>query len=65
VTGKYLIEQLLADYAIKRGADFQLSDFFAAINASGIIPVSLLRWELTGQEDDMRAMGVRGKGYDS
>jgi uncharacterized protein (DUF885 family) len=60
VTGKHLIEQLLADYATLQGADFQLSDFFAAINASGIIPVSLLRWELTGQEDDMRDMGMRG-----
>jgi uncharacterized protein (DUF885 family) len=62
VTGKYLIEQLLADFAVQQGADFQLSNFFAAINASGIIPVSLLRWELTGQDDDMRAMGIRGMG---
>jgi uncharacterized protein (DUF885 family) len=58
VTGKHLIEQLLADFATRQGADFQLSDFFAAINAAGIIPVSLLRWELTGQEDDMRSMGI-------
>lgn len=58
VTGKHLIEQLLADYATQQGSGFQLSDFFAAINASGIIPVSLLRWQLTGQGDDMRAMGL-------
>ena len=58
VTGKYLIEQLLADYATKQGVNFCLSDFFAAINASGIIPVSLLRWQLTGQDDDVRAMGL-------
>ena len=58
VTGKHLVEQLLADYAAQRTADFALSDFFAAINASGIIPVSLLRWELTGQDDDVRAMGM-------
>ncbi len=58
VTGKYLIEQLLADYATRQGASFRLVDFFAAINASGIIPVSLLRWELTGQDDDLRAMGL-------
>lgn len=57
MTGKHLIEQLLADYAVRRTADFQLSDFFAELNASGIIPVSLLRWELTGQDDDMRSMG--------
>ncbi|MEO8316481.1 MAG: hypothetical protein ABI645_17010, partial [Pseudomonadota bacterium] len=54
VTGKHLIEQLLADYATQQGPSFQLSDFFAAVNASGIIPVSLLRWQLTGQKDDVR-----------
>ncbi len=58
VTGKYLIEQLLADYATQQGAKFELSDFFATINASGIIPVSLLRWQLTGQDEDMRTMGL-------
>lgn len=58
VTGKFLLDQLLADYAAQRGKGFKLSDFFADVNSSGIIPVSLLRWELTGQKDDVRAMGM-------
>lgn len=58
VTGKYLIEQLLGDYATQQGTAFRLADFFGAINASGIIPVSLLRWQLTGLDNDIRAMGL-------
>ncbi len=58
ITGKHLIEQLLGDYAAQHGAGFRLSDFFSALNGAGIIPVSLLRWQLTGQDDQLRAMGL-------
>jgi hypothetical protein len=58
VTGKIMIERLLADYARQRGDAFALSDFFAAVNAAGIIPVALLRWQLTGLDDDMRTLGL-------
>jgi hypothetical protein len=51
VTGKYLIERLLAAYAQQReqlGEPFALRDFFADLNACGVIPVSLIHWQLTG-----------------
>lgn len=51
VTGKYLLEQTLADYAKQkeqRGEDFQLRDFFDRLNAIDSIPISLARWEMTG-----------------
>lgn len=54
VTGKYLIEQLLADYAQgreQRGEPFALRDFFAEMNGCGVIPVSLIRWQMTGLDD--------------
>jgi hypothetical protein len=54
VTGKYLLEQTLADYARQaelRGEDFQLRDFFDRLNAIDSIPISLGRWELTGLDD--------------
>jgi hypothetical protein len=48
VTGKYLIDELIKDYAQKLGKAFTLRRFFDDFNAAGVIPVSLIRWELTG-----------------
>jgi len=57
VTGKYLLERTLADYAKQveqRGEDFQLKDFLDRLNAIDSIPISLGRWEMTGLDDMMR-----------
>lgn len=51
VTGKYLLEQTLADYAKlkeERNEDFSLREFFDALNATDSIPISMSRWEMTG-----------------
>ena len=52
VTGKYLLEQTLADYARQieeRGEVFELREFFDRLHASDSIPISLGHWELTGE----------------
>ena len=57
VTGKYLLERTMADYAKQReerGEDFELKDFFDALNAIDSIPISLGRWELTGLDDEVQ-----------
>ena len=54
VTGKYLLEQTLADYAKQRelrGEAFELRNFFDRLNVIDSIPISLARWELTGLDD--------------
>ena len=54
VTGKYLLEKTLADYAKQleeRGEAFELRDFFDRLNAIDSIPISLGHWELTGRDD--------------
>jgi hypothetical protein len=59
VTGKYLLERTLADYAKlteEKGEPFVLRDFFDRLNAIGSIPVSLARWEMTGLDDEVRAL---------
>ncbi len=59
VTGKYLLENTLADYARQveaRGETFQLRDFFDRLNAIDSIPISLGRWELTGLDDEVRQL---------
>ncbi len=55
VTGKYLIERLLAERKRQLGDDFTLSRFFREVDAAGVIPVSLIRWQLTGKDDEIRA----------
>ena len=54
ITGKYLLERTLADYAKiveARGEEFQMRDFFDRLHAIDSIPISLGRWEMTGLDD--------------
>jgi uncharacterized protein (DUF885 family) len=53
ITGKALLDRLLGDYASQRGDAFALADFFADVSAAGIIPWPLVRWELTGLDDQL------------
>jgi hypothetical protein len=56
VTGKYLLEQTLADYGKQvesAGETFELRTFFDRLNAIDSIPISLARWELTGIRPDI------------
>ena len=62
VTGKYLIERLLAELAEQteeRGEPFSLSAFFAELNAAGNIPLSLVRWQMTGRGEEVRELAGR------
>ncbi len=57
VTGKYLIEKLMAERAEQVGdADFRLYDFYDELNRVGVIPVSLIRWQLTGDDSEIRSI---------
>lgn len=51
LTGKAQIEELLAARQHQMGSAFTIRTFFDDLNASGLIPVSLIRWELTGDEE--------------
>ena len=54
VTGKYLIEQLMMDMGRKQLDNFKLYDFFDAFYSTGIIPISLVRWQMTGMENEIK-----------
>ena len=61
VTGKYLLERTLADYAQSRRSSrrgIQLKDFFDQLNAIDSIPISLARWEMTGLDDEIRKIST-------
>ena len=60
VPGKYLMEETLADYdrqVEENGEQFQLREFFDQLNAIDSIPISLVRWEMTGLDDEIRGLG--------
>jgi hypothetical protein len=54
VTGKVMLEALLARRARQQGGGYSLYDFFAEVNAAGVIPVSLIQWQLTGEDRQIR-----------
>ena len=56
VTGKYMLERLMQDYADTLGAEFSLRRYFEDVNRAGMIPVPLIRWQLTGLDDEIRAL---------
>ena len=49
VTGKALIDELIRDRARQLGDGFTLRGFFDEVNGAGMMPVSLIRWQLTGE----------------
>ena len=49
VTGKYLLDDLIRVRAHQLGDAFTMKTFFTEVNAAGMIPVSLIRWQMTGE----------------
>jgi hypothetical protein len=59
IIGKIEIEQLMAERARQLGDEFTLGRFMDELVATGVIPVSLVRWELTGEVDQITRMLAR------
>jgi formylglycine-generating enzyme required for sulfatase activity len=53
VTGKAYFMKLFRERAQELDEEFVLRDFIDEFLASGIIPMSLIRWEMTGNNDDV------------
>ncbi len=45
--------KLMRDYAQEQGDDFVVRDFMDEFFESGLIPISLIRWEMTGLDDEV------------
>ncbi len=59
VTGKYLLERLLAYRTKQMEGDqneYTLSDFFEEYNEAGSVPTSLVHFQLTGDDQDIALM---------
>ena len=57
VTGKYLLERLLAEMGRQSDEAIELSSFFGPLDQQGVIPVSLIHWQLTGDGEQVRSLG--------
>ncbi|MEM6775260.1 MAG: hypothetical protein AAF640_10450 [Pseudomonadota bacterium] len=57
VTGKYLLERLLAARSQQMAAEgkpYDLKAFFTELRDAGSVPISLVHWELTGDDSDVQ-----------
>ncbi|MFN3473724.1 MAG: DUF885 family protein [Blastomonas sp.] len=54
--GKIELEKLLADVAMQEGGAFDIKSFHDRFRAAGSIPISLIRWEMTGRDDEVKTM---------
>jgi hypothetical protein len=57
ITGKYLLENTLANYARLQelqGKSFVLKDFFDTLNGIGNIPISLVNWQITDSNHHLK-----------
>ncbi len=54
--GKVQLEALLAERAAELGRNFDLKKFHDDFLAAGVIPISLIRWEMTGKADQIETM---------
>lgn len=57
VTGKYLLERLLA-HRTKQTENaetpYTLRDFYGELNEAGSVPIALVHWQLTGDDSGIR-----------
>jgi len=56
ITGGRLMEEVIAERARQLGDGFSMRRFFDEVDAAGMIPVSLIYWELTGDDRMMREL---------
>jgi hypothetical protein len=66
VIGKIEIDKLIAERMRQLGDRFTLKGFMDELNAAGLIPISLVRWQLTGEktpelERMLSSDGTRGQ----
>ena len=56
IIGKIEIEKLMAERSLELGDGFTIKGFMDELSAAGVIPVSLVHWELTGDDSQIPRM---------
>ncbi len=61
VSGKLEIDRLIAEYARQREGKFLMKDFMDEFLRKGIIPMTLIHWEMTGDKSILNRALANGK----
>jgi L-rhamnose mutarotase len=56
VVCKVHLEKMIADYSELQGENFSLKQFMDEFHSKGMIPLSLIRWEMTGLDDEIKKL---------
>ena len=56
VVGKVQFMKLMRDSAQQRGMEFTVASFMDDFFESGLIPMALIRWEMTGRDDEVKKL---------
>ena len=57
VIGKLAMNQLIAERIRQQGNDFTYKGFFEEYFEAGIIPMALIQWQLTGNDNEIKSLG--------
>ena len=60
--GKLQVEELLFEREVQLGDDFDLKAFYDELLSKGIIPLTLIRWEMTGLDDEVKPLWAEAVG---
>jgi hypothetical protein len=56
IIGKIQLEKLLSEHSLQLGDAFELGAFHDEVLSRGMIPLTLIRWQMTGADDEVRPL---------
>jgi hypothetical protein len=62
IIGKIQLEELLSERALELGSAFDLGAFHDEVLGQGMIPLTLIRWEMTGATDEVAPLWLEATG---
>jgi hypothetical protein len=62
IIGKIQLEELLSERALELGSAFDLGAFHDEVLGRGMIPLTLIRWEMTGATDEVAPLWLEATG---
>lgn len=62
IIGKIQLEKLLSEQALELGEAFDLGAFHDDVLSRGMIPLTLIRWEMTGADDEVGRLWMEATG---
>ncbi|TKD49971.1 DUF885 family protein [Sphingomonas baiyangensis] len=58
ITGKHQVDKLMGELAERDPKAFSVKRFYDGLNTHGMIPMSMVRWEMLGDDSEAKAIGA-------